>query len=532
MSTRRGDYDSIIIGGGHNGLTCAAYLAKAGQRVLVLERRHVLGGATVTEEHLPGFKYSACSYVVSLLRPWIVRDLELPKHGYSVIPLEETFTPFPDGRYLLRDADPERTRRAIAAFSQRDAEVYPQFGRAMSELGRQVKPIIDSPPPDPTSFDPRELMKLLGLGKTIAGHGDAWTTAHVKMLTMSAVDFLSEWFECEQLIAPMAVSGIIGTFLGVRSPGTAYVLLHHYMGEIDGSYRAWGLSRGGTGQVAAAIASAAHSFGAEIRAESPVERVLVERGRATGVVLENGDELRAKHVVSGVDPHRTFLGLVGREHLDDEFATQIRRFKMRGSSGKVNLALDALPDFKCLPGHGRHLYGDITLAPDIDTLERAYDDAKYGEFSKRPFLDMVIPSLNDPTVAPPGKHVMSIFVQYAPYKLKNGPQDWENQRETFGDTVIDTLAEYAPNIKDIILHRQVLTPWDLEQTYGLTEGNIFHGELSLEQLAFLRPAPRWARYATPIRDLWMCASGTHPGGGIMGSPGAMCARALLARGRR
>ena len=525
-------YDTILIGGGHNALTCAAYLAKAGQRVVVLERRPLVGGATVTEEIYPGFQYSACSYVVSLLRPWIVRDLDLPKHGYEVIPLEETFTPFPDGRYLLRDADAERTRRSIAQFSKRDAEVYPMFGRAMSELGRQVKPIIDQPPPDPASLDPREIFKLAGLGRRIGGQGETWTSAHIKMLTMSAVDFLSEWFESEQLIAPMAVSGIIGTFLGVRSPGTAYVLLHHYMGEIDGSFRAWGLSKGGTGQVANAIASAARGFGAEIRTEAGVERVLIEGGRAVGVVLHNGDELRAGRVISGVDPHRTFLGLVGEEHLDDGFATQVKRFKMRGSSGKVNLALDGLPEFACLPGHGRPLYGDITLAPDIDSLERAYDDAKYGAFSRRPFLDMVIPSLNDPSVAPPGKHVMSIFVQYAPYKLANGPEDWENQREAFGDAVIDELARYAPNIKDIILHRHVLTPWDLEQTYGLTEGNIFHGELSLEQLAFLRPVPGWSRYKTPVRGLWMCASGTHPGGGIMGAPGALCARAVLKQGAR
>ncbi len=525
-------YDAILIGGGHNALTCAAYLAKAGKKVVVLERRHLVGGATITEEIHPGFHFSACSYVVSLLRPWIVRDLNLPKHGYEVIPLEETFTPFPDGRYLLRDADPERTRRAIAQFSQRDAEIYPMFGQAMSELGRQVKPIIDQPPPDPSSFDPRELFKLLGLGKTITQKGDDWTAAHVKMLTMSAVDFLSEWFESEHLIAPMSVSGIIGTFLGIRSPGTAYVLLHHYMGEIDGAFRAWGLPRGGTGAVAEAIASSARSFGAEIRTEAAVEHVILDGDRATGVVLENGDQLHADTVISGCDPHRTFFGFVGEQNLDSEFTTQIKRFKMRGSSGKVNLALDALPEFTCKPGVGRHLYGDITIAPDIDTLERAYDDAKYGEFSKKPFMDIVIPSLNDPSVAPPGKHTMSMFVQYAPYKLKNGPQDWENLREAFGDAVIDHLAEYAPNIKDIILHRHVLTPWDLEQTYGLTEGNIFHGELSLEQLAFLRPAPGWARYRTPIRNLWMCASGTHPGGGIMGSPGAMCAFAVLGEERR
>ena len=520
-------YDAIVVGAGHNGLVCAAYLAKAGKSVLVLERRHQVGGATTTEEIYPGFHYSCCSYVVSLLRPWIIRDLELPRHGYQVLPLEQTFTPFEDGRYLLRDADPERTKRAIAEFSPRDAEFYKQFGQKMGELGRLVKPMVDGPAPDPLSRNPMELLRLAKLAKHVRGQGDEWLVGNVKMMTMSAVDFLSEWFESEQLIAPMSVSGIIGTFLGVRSPGTAYVLLHHYMGDIDGAYRSWGLPKGGTGAVAAAIASSAKELGAEIRVSSPVDHVAMKNGRATGVVLENGDEIAAKAVISGVDPHRTFLGLVGEEHLDSGFVRQIRRFKMRGSSGKVNLALDALPEFACLPGTGPHLRGDITIAPSIDFLERAYDDAKYGRYSRRPFMDIVIPSLTDPTVAPPGKHTMSIFVQYAPYHLKEGADDWPNQREAFGDAVIDTLSEFMPNLKSRILHRQVLTPWDLEKVYGLTEGNIFHGELSLEQLAFLRPVAGWSRYRTPVEDLWMCASGTHPGGGIMGAPGALCAKAML-----
>jgi phytoene dehydrogenase-like protein len=520
-------YDAIVVGAGHNGLICAAYLAKAGRKVLVLERRHLVGGATITEEIYPGFKYTCCSYVVSLLRPWIIRDLELPKHGYEVLPLDSTFTPFPDGRYLMRDADPERNRRAIAAFSPRDAEVYKRFGQEMAELGRLVKPMIDDVAPDPVSRNPAELLKLARLAKGVRGQGDRWLVGNAKMMTMSAVDFLSEWFESERLIAPMSVSGIIGTFLGVRSPGTAYVLLHHYMGEIDGSYRAWGLPKGGTGAIAESIASSARHLGVEIRLEAPVDHLLLERGSARGVVLENGEEIRAKAVISGVDPHRTFLKLVGEKNLDPEIAQQVKRFKMRGSSGKVNLALDGLPDFTCLPGYGPHLRGDITIAPSIDYLERAYDDAKYGAFSKKPFMDIVIPSLTDPTVAPPGKHTMSIFVQYAPYNLKEGAADWPNQREAFGDAVIDTLSEYAPNIKKHILHRQVLTPWDLEQIYGLTEGNIFHGELSLEQLAFLRPLAGWSRYKTPVDKLWMCGSGTHPGGGIMGAPGALCARTML-----
>jgi phytoene dehydrogenase-like protein len=522
-----GRYDAIVVGAGHNGLVCAAYLAKAGRKVLVVERRDQVGGATSTEEHQPGFKYSSCSYVVSLMRPWIIRDLDLPRHGYEILPLEETFTPFPDGRYLLRDGDPERTRRAIAKFSKHDSEIYSEFGMAMGELGRMVKPLIDNPAPDPASINPTEVFKLLKLGKQLSSKGEDWLGANYKMMTMSAVDLLSEWFECEQLIAPMAVSGIIGTFLGVRSPGTAYVLLHHYMGEIDGSFRAWGFARGGTGMVAEACASSAREFGAEIRLGAGVSELKMKNGRATGVVLDNGDEFDAKVVVSGVDPHRTFLKLVGEERLDPETATQVKRFKMRGSSGKVNLALDGLPEFACRPGVGRHLYGDITLAPSVSYLERAYDDAKYGNHSQSPFMDVTIPSLTDPSVAPPGKHVMSIFVQYAPYHLKEGPETWPDRRESFGDTVVDTLAEYIPNLKDLILHRQVLTPWDLEKTYGLTEGNIFHGELSLEQLAFLRPMAGWARYKTPVKDLWMCGSGTHPGGGIMGTPGALCARALL-----
>ncbi len=520
-------YDAVVVGAGHNGLVCAAYLARAGRRVLVVERRHKIGGATTTEEIYPGFRYSCCSYVVSLLRPWIIRDLDLPRFGYEILPLDTTFTPFPDGRYLLRDGDPERTRRAIAAFSPRDAEVYRRFGQEMAELGRLVRPLIDGPAPDPTSRRPAELLRLGRLGRELAAHGPERLLANFKMLTASAVDFLSEWFECEQLIAPMSVSGIIGTFLGVRSPGTAYVLLHHYMGEIDGSYRAWGLPKGGTGAIADAIAASARAAGAEIRTEAPVERILMRRGKACGVVLEGGEEIAARVVVSGVDPHRTFLGLVGEGELDPEFVRQIRRFKLRGSSGKVNLALDSLPEFRCLPGVGPHLRGDITIAPSIDYLERAYDDAKYGEFSRRPFMDIVIPSLTDPTVAPPGQHTMSIFVQYAPYNLKSGAADWPNQREAFGDSVIGTLAEYMPDLPSRILHRQVLTPWDLEQIYGLTEGNIFHGELSLEQLAFLRPAAGWSRYRTPVDNLWMCASGTHPGGGIMGAPGALCARTLL-----
>ena len=527
---RRSIYDAVVIGGGHNGLACAAYLAQAGKSVIVLERRHVLGGVCTSEEIVPGFTFSTCSYIVSLLRPRIVRELDLPRFGLEILPLESTFTPYPDGRSLARWSDPQRSRREIAAFSQRDADLYPEFGLAMSRLAHFVKPTIDSPAPDPTALRPRELLALRRLGLRLRDLDADLRELALRLMTMSAVDFLDLFFESEHLKAPMSASGIIGTFLGVRSPGTAYVLLHHYMGEIDGSYRAWGFVKGGMGRLSLALAGAATAHGAEILTDAPVAHVRVAGGRAAGVVLANGDEIQARTVVSAVDPHRTFLKMVGAEHLDADFLAQIRRFKLRGSSGKVNLALDRLPAFTSRPDGTAHLMGDISIAPDIAYLERAYDDAKYGAFSRRPFLNIVFPSLVDPTVAPPGKHVMSIFVQYAPYHLKAGAAAWPEQREAFADTVIATLQEYCPTLPEAILHRHVLTPWDLEQEYGLTEGNIFHGELGLDQMVFLRPAPGWSRYRTPLRGLWMCASGTHPGGGVMGAPGELAAKTLLRAG--
>jgi phytoene dehydrogenase-like protein len=435
----------------------------------------------------------------------------------------------PDGDSLCRWADPHATRREIARFSARDAEIYPEFGVTMGKMAHFAKDLIDSPAPDPVSLDPREIAKLLRLGKKFEGLGPDLQHLHLQLLTMSAVDFLDLWFESPVLKSPMSVSGIIGTFLGVRSPGTAYVLLHHYMGEIDGAFRSWGFSRGGTGQLSLAIASSARSHGAEIRTEASVQRLLMKGGEAAGVVLENGDEIRADLVISGLDPHRTFRGLVGDENLDPQFLTQIRRYKLRGSSAKVNLAVDRLPDFVSRPNANGtlHLRGDIAIAPSIDYLERAYDQAKYGDFSERPYLNVVIPSLVDPSVAPPGKHIVSCFVQYAPYAIKEGPERWPERREALGDAVVDTLAEYCPGLKESILFRQVLTPWDLEQEFGLTEGNIFHGELSPEQLLFQRPVAGWAKYRTPVENLWMCASGTHPGGGIMGSPGELCAKTIL-----
>ncbi len=526
-------HDAIIIGAGHNGMICAAYLAKAGRSVLVLESRDLVGGATVTEELNPGFKYTVCSYVVSLLRPHIISDLELPRFGFELLPLDGTLTPSKNGDpYLMRWHDSAATRLELMRHCARDAEAYEAFGKRMFHMGMAVRDILGTAPPDPTSLAPGNLARMAKVGRGFGRHGRHLYDL-AKLMTMGSADYVEQFFETPALLGSLSASGIIGTFAGPRSPGSAYVMLHHYMGEIDGQFRAWGLPRGGMSGVAEAIAASARSFGAEIRTQAAVDHVLVEGGRAKGVVLaESGEEIRGRVVASSCDPRLTFGKLVPAEHLDDDFRAKISRYRFRGSSGKVNLSLDALPEFTCLKEAGKspeemrvHLGGAISISPSIDYLERAYDDSKYGRFSRRPYMDMVIPSLIDPTMAPPGKHVMSMFVQYAPYHLAEG--DWHEQREAFGDTVIDTLAEYAPNIKDIILHRQVVTPLDMEETFGLTEGNIFHGELTLEQLFFLRPAPGYIGYESPVKSLYLCGSGAHPGGGVMGAPGHLAAQSIL-----
>jgi phytoene dehydrogenase-like protein len=529
-------YDALIIGGGHNGLVSAAYLAKAGLKTLVLEQRHVLGGAAVTEELFPGFRFSVFSYVVSLLRPEIIRDLQLPRHGLDILPLDGTFTPLRPGDgpksgggdYLWRVNDHGRTVRELRRWSKNDAEAYEEYGQLMVDMARFIKPILAITPPDLTSLDPRPLLPLGGLLRTFQQLPERQQAVFVQLMTMSAAEFLDQWFETDPLKATMSASGIIGTYLGVRSPGTAYVLLHHYMGEIDGAFRAWGIPKGGTGGVSNAIGNAARALGAEIRTEAPVERILVRDGRAVGVVLAgSGEEIPADVVLSSVDSRRTFLGLLEPGTLDAEFEEEVRRFKFRGSSGKVNLAVDRLPDFTSLPGEGEHLRGAISFSPSVDEMELAYDDAKYGHFSQRPYIDMIIPTLVDPTMAPPGKHVISCFVQYAPYQLAPELGTWDDQREAFGDAVIDRIAEFAPNIRNIILFRNVQTPLDIERTTGLTEGNIFQGELTLEQLFFNRPVPGYARFRTPVRDLWLCGSSTHPGGGIRGANGRIAALEVL-----
>ena len=536
-------YDAVIIGGGHNGLVSAAYLARAGLKTLVLEQRPVLGGAAVTEELFPGFRFSVFSYVVSLLRPEIIRDLRLPQHGLDILPLDGTFTPLREGGgpakgggdYLWRVNDHGRTMRELRRWSASDAEAYEEYGQLMVDMARFIKPILSIVPPDPTSLDPRPLLPLAGLARRFQQLTERQQAVFVQLMTMSASDFLDQWFETDPLKATMSASGIIGTFQGPRSPGTAYVLLHHYMGEIDGAFRAWGVPRGGTGSVAYAIANAALSLGVEIRTEAGVDHVKTAGGRATGVVLSSGEEIDADVVMSSLDSRQTFINLLDESDLDPAFRDEVMRFKYRGSSGKVNLALSGLPELACKPGVGEWLRGAISFSPSLDYMERAYDDAKYGRPSKRPYIDCIMPTLVDPTMAPPGKHVMSCFVQYAPYHLENGELWDDTKREAFGQNVIDTLEERFPNIRNLIEGYQFVTPKDIEDITGLSEGNIFAGELSLEQLFFNRPVPGWARYETPVRDLWMCGSATHPGGGIMGAPGMIAAREYLKqrkRGRR
>jgi phytoene dehydrogenase-like protein len=518
-------YDAIVIGGGHNGLVAAAYLARAGKKVVVLERREIVGGAAVTEEIFPGFKFTEFSYVVSLLRPEIIRELELPKHGLKILPLPSTFTPLDNGDYLGLWDDHDLTRRELYRHSPLDAEAYDEYSRVMARAAKAIKPLISLVPPDPSSLRPRDLMGLLKLGRYAARLSEKELYRIAKLVTQSAADLLEEWFETDALKGTKAASGIIGTFLGPRSPGTAYVLLHHYMGEIDGAFRAWGFAKGGSGGVSGSIANAARALGAEIRVNCPVAQVIVKSGRAAGVVLENGEELSSKVVFSAADPKRTFLQFVDPKYFPDEFIQSIKNFRVRGSSGKLNLALSELPDFSALPGEGPLHRGAISISPSIDYIERAYDDAKYGQFSRRPYIDMVIPSMIDPDMAPPGQHVMSCFIQYAPYDLEGG---WDDEaRNTFGESVISTLEQYAPNIRRAIVGMQIITPKDIERIAGITGGNIFHGELLLHQVFFMRPAPGWADFRTPLPGYYLAASGAHPGGGVMGAAGKLAVQEAL-----
>ena len=520
-------YDAIVVGGGHNGLVNAAYLGKAGLKVALLERRPVVGGATITEEIYPGFKYLTGSYLISLLRPQVIRELELPKHGLEILPLESTVAPLPDGNYFADWPDHDMTRLEIERFSRKDAENYDEFNATMRRIIFGVKPILDMIPPDPTSLEPHDLAQMARVRGTLDRMERRDFHTLCRLMTMSAADFLDEWFETAPLKAIKSTSGIIGTFLGVRSPGTGYVLLHHYLGELNGVPRAWGFAKGGTGGLSQSIARSARAHGVEIFEDSPVEQILIENGRAVGVATQKGDEFRADRVISAAHAHPTFLKMVDSKHLPEEYLADINRWRTRGPSCKVNLALDGLPDFPAIPKSKRALLrGSIEIAPSVDYLEKAYDDAKYGGWSKRPFMDALMPSLLDPGMAPPGKHIMSLFVQYADADLKGG---WTDEKKAeFLDVVVDTLSEHSPDIKNKILHKHIMTPDDLERVFGLTGGHIFHGELTLPQLFFMRPSPQWANYRTPIKDLWMCGSSCHPGGCITGAPGRNAALEILA----
>lgn len=524
-------YDVVVLGAGHNGLVAACYMARAGLSVLVLERNAYIGGAAVSRQLYQDFTYSNCSYVCSLLRPEIMRALELPKHGLQIIPYEGGCTMMRDGGHLAMYDNHDALRREIARHSVRDAEAYDRFARDMKRQCKFIKPLLMRTPPDPSSFRPRDLMELVYLGQRFHSLGETRMYETLRFWTMSAADLLDEYFESEIVKAHLAGSSIIGTALGPRSPGTAYVLLHHYMGDIDDAVGAWGFARGGMGAVTKSLAASFEASGGTIRVAAGAERVLVSGGRAVGVALADGEEIRAATVVSSMDVKRTFLGLVAPGDLPGEFVNAVRNFKIRGSSGKLNIALDGLPHFPAVPEGSPSKRGDLHITDTVEMMERAYDDWKAGTWSQIPYVDMLIPSQIDPTMAPDGKHYMSVFVQYCPYALADGPWD-DAKRAAFGEAVIDAIARHSPDFRRLILHAEIRTPWDIENEVGLTEGNIFQGELTMDQLLFNRPVPGYAQYRSPVRGLYMCGSSTHPGGGVMGAPGANAAREILRDLRR
>ena len=519
-------YDAIIIGAGHNGLTNAAYLAKAGMDVLVLEKNAYIGGATVSRELYPNWKYSNCSYVCSLLRPEIIRDLELPRHGLQVVPYGGGVTFKENGDYFGAHADHERMLREVARHSKRDASALERYDADVMKQTRLIRPFLMRTPPDPTSLKPRDLKELALLAKSFGSMGEEGLADTMRFWTMSIGDFLDEYFESDVIKAHLAGSGIIGTALGVYSPGTAYVLLHHYMGDVDGSVGAWGFARGGMGSVAAALSKSFLSFGGTIQCDAEAAQIIVRNGRAKGVALANGDELYADIVVSNLDPKRTFLKIMDEGDLPKDVVKKAKNFKIRGSSGKLNIALDGLPTFTGLPKDSPLCLGEKHFSDSLPKMERAYDDWKAQTWSKDPYVDMLIPTQIDPTMAPPGKHMMSVFVQYAPPKINGG--NWTAEDKAgFEKTVIDQISNYSPDFKDLILHCETRTPQDIENEVGLTEGNIFMGELTFDQLLFNRPFPGYAQYRGPVKGMYMCSSGTHPGGGVMAAPGANAAREIL-----
>ncbi len=520
-------HDVIVAGAGHNGLTAACYLAKRGLKVLVVERNPHIGGAAVSREIYPGWTYSNCSYVCSLLRPEVVRELDLPRHGLQVIPYESGATFTSDGGYFAYYSDHDALRRELSRFSRRDADNYERYAQAITRQCRFIKPLLMRRAPDPVRNRPRDIAELLFLGKRFHDLGEREMGETIRFWTMSIGEFLDEYFETEVIKAHFAGSGIIGTGLGVYSPGTAYVLLHHYMGEVDGTIGAWGFTRGGMGGVTQAMARALREAGGEILSAAPVAEIVTAGGRVKGVVLENGDLLEAPTVISNMDVKRTMLQHVDEKALPDDFVKAVKRFKIRGSSAKLNIALDGLPTFPAAPADAPFLKGDLHASESLAELERAYDDWKAGRWSAEPYFDMLIPTRIDPTMAPPGKHMMTVFVQYAPYELASG-EPWDGPaRDALAETVIAKIARHSPDFRDLILHKEVRSPWDLEREVGLTEGNIFQGELTFDQMFFNRPVPGYADYRTPIRGLYLCGSSSHPGGGVMAAPGANAAREVL-----
>ncbi len=519
-------HDAIIIGAGHNGLVAAALLAQAGRRVLVLERRVIIGGAAATEEIFPGFKFNTGAIDAGLFRTEIVQALDLERHGLRLMKSHvAVFAPQPNGVALTLWRDGQKNIAEIALFSKADAEKYPTFLRLLRKLAEALNSIALLTPPNVAHTNLDELLSWAKAGLKIKGLGKKEMMEFLRVLPMPVTEFLNSWFESDVLKAALGAPGVTGSMQGPQASGTAFMMLYHLLGEANGGFKSSSFVRGGIGELSRALANAAEESGAGIRLGTEIARILIQHDHAAGIILKNGEEISSRLVVSSADPRRTFFDLVGASNLGVQFVRRVRNIRYRGSTAKVNLALNGLPQFKGATAGEAQLGGHICICPNLEYLERAYDDAKYGWYSTQPYLDIVIPTILDSSLAPQGKHVMSITMQYAPYRLRES--DWEEQREKLGDNIINTLSEYAPNLKELILHRQVLTPLDWEREYALTEGGEFHGQMGLDQLLFMRPAAGYGQYRTPIAGLFMCGAGTHPGGGVTGAPGLNAAREVL-----